>query len=193
MRGSVYSDYQYFPQNENEITHFYLSALASSDTGLFDLRAGMDTVRAWEGMMDISTARGLPLADHVISMASRSQADGKPHLFFIQQSADGEGYRLMGCKVTKWENSTILYWTLRDYDTDMPRTDLQWTKPYDRECLYWMETAGQTEDVKGNLFKVRAVWYDETADAVSEPFVIATVQTPHQGWHAGGYVPGGER
>ena len=124
------------------------------------------------------------LAENVVSMAPRTNidldGDGNHMAFFVQQAADGEGYRLMSCRSTGTANQLdpLIYWTLKDYDVDMPACEIQWTTLYDRECLYWMESAGQTEDKQGNLFRVKGIWYDETADALSEPFVIATVKTP---------------
>ena len=178
MNKKLYGNYLYFPKDDDRITHFYLAGAIGSQSGLYDLMYGMDTAHPQGTLRSISTMDGRRLAGSVVSMAARNKLEGKPHLFFLQQTADGEGYRLMGCISTLIQKDGVYYWTLRDYDMDMPRTDLQWTELYGRECIYWMETAGQTEDGKGNLFRVRAVWYDETTDAVSEPFVIATVQTP---------------
>ena len=178
MNKKLYGDYRDFPKDDDRITHFYLAGAIGSQSGLYDLMYGMDTVFPQGALKNIAPMEGKRLASSVVSLAARNKVEGKPHLFFLQQTADGERYRLMGCISTTIQKDGVYYWTLRDYDLDMPRTDLQWTELYGRECVYWMETAGQTEDGKGNLFRVRAVWYDETADAVSEPFVIATVQTP---------------
>ena len=180
MRNKQYSNYLFFPKDDDRIAHFYLAdPTDGSQSGLSDLVYGINTAYPQSPMFkNIGTMDGYLLMNRVASVTYRNTTIGKPHLFCIQRLADGEGYRLMGCKVNSMENNGSVSWTLRDYDTDMPRTDLQWTKLYGRECIYWMETAGQTEDGQGNLFKVRAVWYDETADSMSEPFVIATVQTP---------------
>ena len=178
MRGKQYVDYHHFPKDDDLFTHFYLAGASGSDSGLYDLVFGCNEASP-VGFPSVHTMSGIHIADRVVSMAARDVMEGKPRLFYVQQSEDGESYRLMGCRITDiYYRYGQFYWELRDYDIDMPRTDLQWTKLYGRECVYWTESAGETEDGSGNLFKVRAVWYDEEADAVSEPFVIATVKTP---------------
>ena len=171
-----YADYQFFPRNEDKFIHLYLTERIEGQTDLHDLIYGLDRIVA-VGTPPITTDSGLLLMQNVVSVAARKSMQDYPHLFVIQQSEDGEGYRLMGCEITYTYSGTV-NWTLRDYDIDVPRADLHWMKVCGRECVYWMESAGQTEDGTGNLFKAWAVWYDEVADAVSEPFVIATVETP---------------
>ena len=122
------------------------------------------------------------LARNVVSFAPRGYDLATRYYhraFFVQQTEDGEGYRLMGVVPLTTESS--FRWNVRDYDIPMPPTDIYWTDLYGRECLYWMETAGETEDGKNSLFNIRGMWYDVSADSFSEPFVIATLKTPTVG------------
>lgn len=138
---------------------------------------------AQEGLSEIVFRRedyhtGIPFAENVASMAVRAgnfkdEYDNQ-QAFFVQQTEDQEGYRLMSCRSN---TARIFHWVVKDYDITLPACEIQWTTLYGRECIYWMESAGETEDGSANLFKVRGVWYDESADAVSEPFTIATIKT----------------
>ena len=181
-----YVDYQYFEPNhgrldEDSFMRFSLTKSNGSSDDLCDLNFGYVNVNAvgnWPGMSTTGgMAGGMTVANRVVSMASRNPSALKPFIFFLQQTEDGNSYRLMGCKITgEYPQEGYYYWNIRDYDLELPRTDLHMAKLYGRECLWWLETAGQTEDGKNNLYKLRAVWYDGTADAFSEPFVIATIK-----------------
>ena len=117
-------------------------------------------------------------ANNVYSIASRNVDMGDVNrrmIFMIQQKDDGEGYGLKGVLPSSRVADNI--WTIYDYDVDVPPTDLFWTTMYGRECLYWIESVGAAEDGKGNLFKVRGIWYDDSNNTMSEPFVLATIRT----------------
>ena len=182
-----YVDYQYFEPNhgrldEDSFMRFSLTKSNGSSDDLCDLNFGYVNVNAvgnWPGMSTTGgMAAGMTVANRVVSMASRDPSALKPFIFFLQQTEDGMNYRLMSCQITEeYPQYGYYYWNIRDYDMDMPRADLHWTRLYGRECLWWLETAGQTEDGKSNLFKIRAIWYDDSADAISEPFVLATIKT----------------
>ena len=119
------------------------------------------------------------VAKNVVSFAARGfdLATRYYHrAFFVQRTEDGEGFRLMSAIPINREDA--FKWVVRDYDVPMPATDIHWTELYGRECLYWLETAGEAEDGKGSLFRVRGAWYDDAADSFSEPFAIATLKTP---------------
>lgn len=178
MANNRYVDYQYFQRDDDSFLRFYLTENKSSRSDVYDLVYGHNKANAVGSFPGMITEGGMAVASGVISMVARDPAAKNPYIFFLQQAEDGAGYRLMGCQITaEYPQYGYYYWNLRDYDLDMPRTDLHWSKLYGRECLYWMETAGQTEDGSANLFKIRALWYDDTADAFSEPFVIAMLKT----------------
>ncbi len=44
MNKKLYGDYRYFPKDDDRITHFYLAGTIGSQSGLYDLMYGMDTV-----------------------------------------------------------------------------------------------------------------------------------------------------
>ena len=178
MGNNRYGDYQYFQLDDDFFQRFYLTENKTSKSDVYNLAYGHNEANAVGYYPGMITRGGMTIAENVVSMVARDPAATKPQIFFLQQTKDETGCRLMGCQITgTYPQYGYYYWDLRDYDLDMPRTDLRWTRLYGRECMYWTETAGQTEDGGGNLFRIRALWYDETTDAFSEPFVIATIQT----------------
>ena len=58
----------------------------------------------------------------------------------------------------------------------VPAVNIRWANLYGRECIYWTETGGETEDGH-QLFKVRGLWYDDVSGTMSEPFTLATIKT----------------
>ena len=178
MNGRLYQNFQYYKQNNSNYQMIYLAKDDPWDE-VYDLVLSFLTVDVFRGSGTFLGARGSTIISNVTSMAARNPKATNSHVFFLLQTEDGTGCRLMGCQ-THYDGIHITSgkdWSIRDYDLDMPRADLHWTTLYGRECLYWMETAGQTEDGKNNLFKIRGMWYDESADAFSEPFVLATIKT----------------
>ncbi len=138
------------------------------DDRVFDLTYKMEgnkTMRTVARNVVSFAARGYDLATRYYHTA-----------FFVQQNEEGEGYRLMSAVPVNRDDN--FQWKIRNYDIPMPGTDIQWTDLYGRECLYWVETAGETEDGKASLFRVRGMWYDASTDSFSEPFVIATLKMP---------------
>lgn len=114
-------------------------------------------------------------ATNVAAIAPRRMADESPEMIFIvQQSDTGEGFVLKSLNPAM--SLTEKAWTESDYDVSVPNTDIYWATIYGRECVYWVETAGRTEDGEEQLFRVRGMWYDSVSNTLSNPFVLATLK-----------------
>lgn len=98
--------------------------------------------------------------------------------FIVQPDEDGERYSLKWFRVEYSGDSKQYQYSIYDYGIHVPPTQIYWTTLYGRECIYWAETAGQTKDGKGQLFKVQGAWLDRASSTMSDVFTIATLKTP---------------
>lgn len=168
---------------------YYLVGQEGSEEALYEL------VKKNEGnyYSSVSSYATKPcvVANKVVSATAAYGSDPRAKtVFFVRQTEDGEGFSLFGA----YFHTQDLYrgYLQKDYDISMPPADLHWTKLYGRECLYWMESNGLTEDGQHNLFTLRGMWYDEKADCFSAPFNIGTLKTesencfPDKIWLVGG-------
>ena len=181
FENSVYEDFCFFNELDNSkaydqfITQQYIGYSATyysmvrslkEDTGLYSL--GYDNANGGTEVY----------AENVVSFVNRGLGTDDPSrrmIFFVQK--DGEdGFVLKGLLPAPTNQGKK--WTEWNYGVSVPATTIRWTTLYGRECVYWAETAGETEDGKAQMFKVRGVWFDSASSTMSEPFTIAALQTP---------------
>ena len=153
----------------NSTMSFFLAKEKDGDT-LYELNY-IPSTRVFRGLVQT----GLK----VYSMAVTQKDDENMSAFFVQPDEDGEGCSLKWLRVEHSGKTTLRQYSILDFGIHVPPTQIYWASLYGRECVYWAETAGQTEDGKHQLFQVKAAWLDRASGTLSDTFTIATLKTPN--------------
>ena len=182
FENRMYEDFCFFDVSDNSMIYNFApnKAMIGLSTEYYTL---VRDAKSADGLYSLGFDNGYTgtyvCARNVLSIAPRRTAGGdkRSMIFMVQQNDGDEGFRVKGLCPDP-TTPRIKNWTIWDYGVDVPPVNIYWANLYGRECLYWAETAGETEDGRGQLFKVRGMWYDDVSNTLSEPFVLAVIKTP---------------
>lgn len=187
--NDTYQDMQFFSNlfsdNPDDFIHAFsetdrMDRIRSSYYSFFLRRSGDDKPCEMTYTSKYSHGDLCFVGENVASMAAyRPDINQNASAFFVQKDANSDAFRLkMVQPVLLSQGDGIEFGhKVTDFGVQVPATQIFQATLYGRPCVYWMETAGETDDGKNRLFRVRAVWYDDVSNTVSEPYTIATVKT----------------